>query len=88
MELTDWQINALYTLGGFLGGALLSLCAAYVSVIKDNSFIKGQLQNLLKIGDKLDDVTRSIVILDRNQVSLKKDVDAAHSRLRDIQKSS
>lgn len=82
MELTDWQIDALQTVGGFLGGSLLTLAIAYVTTIKDIAYIKGVLQNLLKLSEKLDETNRSIVILDRNQQKLKSDVDAAHQKLR------
>ena len=88
MELTDWQIKALIAAGSFLGGSLLSLATAYVVSIRDIAYIKGQLQNLLKLGDRLDDTNRSIVILDRNQVTLKKDMDAAHQRLRELKRVS
>jgi hypothetical protein len=88
MELTDLQIKLLWAIGGFLGGSLLSLCAAYVATIRDVAFIKGQLQNLLKLGDILADTNRSIVIMDRNQITMKKDLDAAHSAIRDLKKVS
>lgn len=88
MELTDWQINAIWTIGGFLGGSLLSVAGAYIVTIRDIAFIKGQLQNLLKIGDALADTNRSIVIMDRNQVTMKKDLDAAHGAIRELKKVS
>jgi len=88
MELTQLQIKLLWAIGGFLGGSLLSLCTAYFVTIRDIAFIKGQLQSLLKLDKTLAETNRSIVILDRNQITLKKDVDAAHNSIRELKKAS
>ena len=88
MDWTTLDSKLLWAIGSFLGGSLLSLAAGYVVFAKDIAFIKGQLTGLLKLGDTLADTNRSIVILDRNQVKLKADLDAAHTMLRELKKVS
>ena len=88
MDLTDLQIKMIWTIGGFLGGSLSSVAIAYLVTIKDIAYIKGQLSNLLKLSDTLADTNRSIIIMDRNQLTLKKDLDAAHTMLRDLKRVS
>ena len=88
MELTDWQIKALIAAGSFLGGSLLSLAIAYVAVISKISYIQGQLENLLKIGAKLDEIVTVVINLRTTQVKQGEDLNAAHEKIREFKRVS
>lgn len=79
-----------FTLEGVLVAAassLVSLAVAYVVVAKDLAFIKGQLSQVMLMLKAVDELKAKVVTFDESLRETRKDVSAAHEKIRILQKT-
>ena len=88
MTLSALQAQLLIGLLSFLGGSLISISVTYALFHSKLAYIKGQLESLLKLGDKLDETNVSVVILKEAMVKAQADLNHAHGKIRELQKAS
>lgn len=65
-------------------GALISVCVAYVAVIKDLSFIKGQLTHIREDVKTISDIKEKQAIVQHELDSVKIDIKSSKDRIKTL----
>ena len=68
-----------------VGGAFFALVAAYYTVGKDVSFIKGQMLLIMERLKQLDKIFEAQGKLEKDMIDKKHSLDSAHDKIRDLQ---
>lgn len=72
----------LYVLLGFVSG----MAGTLFLLARDNSFIKGQLSEVIRRFDAFAKVAEHVAVLDKSMTKLSVDVSHAHEKIRFLQK--
>lgn len=84
-SLIDWALanrEVVAAAAGGAGGYVAGLFHNIGKVRTDLAFIKGQLSQVLKMASDVDKLKQRHVILSKDHEKTRKDIDAAHERIR------
>ncbi len=65
-------------------GQVIALIAAFLKMMHELAFIKGQMTHFVRGVDSVKDLERSVAVLDRTQIKTAMDVDHAHQKIREL----
>jgi hypothetical protein len=83
----DWLINnpSLVHLASFLGGIFIALVGNYLKFSSDISFIKGQLTEIMKGQERIDQLTEKYGKLEQDFASTALDLNKALNQIKYIE---